>query len=63
MTKAAKAQISKKAANTTTLMTGTSRTYIPSKMARTTRTMSLVRRIHGFVLPPALRRNMRPKRK
>ena len=55
MAKAAKAQISKKSAKTTALMTGTSSTYIPRKLARVTRTMSLVRRIHGFVLPPARR--------
>ena len=56
MAKTSKAQISKKAAKTTTLMVGSKPAWIPTKLARVTRTMSLRRRFRGFVFPPAAKR-------
>ena len=53
MIKSGKAQVSKKAAKTTTLMVGSKPVHIPTKLARVTRTMSLRRRFRGFVFPPA----------
>ena len=57
MANAMKAQRSKRAGKTTALIAGQPGKYGPAKLLRTTGTMSLVRRIHGFVLPPRQRRS------